>query len=165
MGEERNEPNNVSWLPFNVLRGLKQNFICEKSQKTKIPTRDKKNNNNNKKGRREAPAPNKGKAYPQYEIYRTFPVVTIIYETRTDLTSCSWQNLFLINKPWKTDVKTIWFHNIENNYWIADMYRKFIWQVSQTFAENKPPDTRKTFGTTHWKMPGRYIQTVIWNAV
>ena len=29
-------------LPFNVLRGLKQNFICEKSQKTKIRTRDKK---------------------------------------------------------------------------------------------------------------------------
>ena len=29
-------------LPFNVLRGLKQNFICKKSQKTKIRTRDKK---------------------------------------------------------------------------------------------------------------------------
>ena len=31
-------------LPFNVLRGLKQNFICEKNQKTKIRTRDKKKN-------------------------------------------------------------------------------------------------------------------------
>ena len=39
---QRNEPNNVSWLPFNVLRGLKQNFICGKSQKSKIRTRDKK---------------------------------------------------------------------------------------------------------------------------
>ena len=86
---EKKETNPTTFLDFNVLRGLKQNFICEKNQKTKIPTRDKKNNNNNKKGRREAPAPNKGKAYPQYEIYRTFPVVTIIYETRTDLTSCS----------------------------------------------------------------------------
>ena len=27
-------------LPFNVLRGLKQNFICDKSQKTKIRTWD-----------------------------------------------------------------------------------------------------------------------------
>ena len=42
---QRNEPNNVSWLPFNVLRGLKQNFIRQKSQKTKGRTRD----NNNKK--------------------------------------------------------------------------------------------------------------------
>ena len=40
---QRNEPNNVSWLPFNVFRGLKQNFIQEKSQKKKIRTRDKKN--------------------------------------------------------------------------------------------------------------------------
>ena len=40
---QRNEPNNFSWLPFNVLRGLKQNFIREKSQKTKGGTRDKKN--------------------------------------------------------------------------------------------------------------------------
>ena len=36
---QRNEPKQ---LPFNVLRGLKQNFICEKNQKTKILTRDKK---------------------------------------------------------------------------------------------------------------------------
>ena len=33
---QRNEPNNVSWLPFNVLRGLKQNFIREKSPKRKV---------------------------------------------------------------------------------------------------------------------------------
>ena len=39
---QRNEPNNVSWLPFNVLRCLKQNFVCKKSQKTKIHTWDKK---------------------------------------------------------------------------------------------------------------------------
>ena len=39
---QRNEPNNVPWLPFNVFRGLTQNFIHEKSQKTKIRTRDKK---------------------------------------------------------------------------------------------------------------------------
>ena len=39
---QRNEPNNVCWLPFNVLRGLKQNFIREKSPKTKGRTRDKK---------------------------------------------------------------------------------------------------------------------------
>ena len=39
---QRNKPNNVSWLPFNVLRGLKQNFVCKKSQKTKMRTRDKK---------------------------------------------------------------------------------------------------------------------------
>ena len=41
---QRNEPNNISWLPFNVLRGLKQIFIREKSQKTKIRTRNKKKN-------------------------------------------------------------------------------------------------------------------------
>ena len=41
-GSQRNEPNNVSWLPFNVFRGLKQNFIHEKSQNTKIRARDKK---------------------------------------------------------------------------------------------------------------------------
>ena len=35
---QRNEPKQ---RPFNVLRGLKQNFICEKSQKPKIRTRDK----------------------------------------------------------------------------------------------------------------------------
>ena len=40
---QRNEPKNVSWLPFNVFRGLQQNFIHEKSQKTKIRARDKKN--------------------------------------------------------------------------------------------------------------------------
>ena len=40
---QRNEPNNVSSLPFNVLRGLTQNFIHKKSQKTKIRIRDKKN--------------------------------------------------------------------------------------------------------------------------
>ena len=39
---QRNEPNNVSCLPFNVFRGLKQNFIHKKSQKTKIRARDKK---------------------------------------------------------------------------------------------------------------------------
>ena len=39
---QRNEPNNVSWLPFNVFQGLKQNFIHEKGQKTKIRARDKK---------------------------------------------------------------------------------------------------------------------------
>ena len=39
---QRNEPKNVSWLPFNVLRGLTQNFIHKKSQKTKIRIRDKK---------------------------------------------------------------------------------------------------------------------------
>ena len=38
---QRNEPNNVSWLPFNVFRGLTQHFIHEKSQETKIRTRDK----------------------------------------------------------------------------------------------------------------------------
>ena len=36
---QRNEPKQ---RPFNVLRGLKQYFICEKSQKTKILNRDKK---------------------------------------------------------------------------------------------------------------------------
>ena len=41
-GSQRNEPNNVSLLPFNVFRGLKQNFIHEKGQKTKIRARDKK---------------------------------------------------------------------------------------------------------------------------
>ena len=41
----RNEPNNVSWLPLNVLQGLKQNFIREKSQETKGPTRAKKKKN------------------------------------------------------------------------------------------------------------------------
>ena len=40
-GSQRNEPNNVSSLPFYVFRGLKQNFIHEKSQKTKIRARDK----------------------------------------------------------------------------------------------------------------------------
>ena len=39
---QRNEPNNVSWLPFNVLRGLKQNLKREKSQKTKIRSRGEK---------------------------------------------------------------------------------------------------------------------------
>ena len=38
---QRNEPNNVSWLSFNVLRGLTQNFIRQKSQKTKMRIRDK----------------------------------------------------------------------------------------------------------------------------
>ena len=33
---QRNKPNNVSWLPFNLLQGLKQNFICEKSQTRKF---------------------------------------------------------------------------------------------------------------------------------
>ena len=28
----RNEPNNVSWLPFNILQGLKQNFVQKKSE-------------------------------------------------------------------------------------------------------------------------------------
>ena len=37
----RNEPNNVSRLPFNILWGLKQN-LSKKSLKTKIRTRDKK---------------------------------------------------------------------------------------------------------------------------
>ena len=37
---QRNEPNYVFRLLFNVLRGLKQNFIGEKSQKTKIRNRD-----------------------------------------------------------------------------------------------------------------------------
>ena len=40
---QRNEPNDLSWLPFNVFRGLKKNFTHEKSQKTKICTQDKKN--------------------------------------------------------------------------------------------------------------------------
>ena len=39
---QRNEPKNVSLLPFNIFRGLQQNFIHEKSQKTKIRARDKK---------------------------------------------------------------------------------------------------------------------------
>ena len=39
---QRNEPNIVSWLPFNVLWGLTQNFVGEKSQKAKIRIRDKK---------------------------------------------------------------------------------------------------------------------------
>ena len=69
MGEERNEPNNVSWLPFNVLRGLKQILYARKVKKPKFLLEIKKN----KKGRREAaggcdyhapPAPNWGKAYP-----------------------------------------------------------------------------------------------------
>ena len=38
---QRNELNNVSWLPFNFLRGLKQNFIRERSQNTKIRSRGK----------------------------------------------------------------------------------------------------------------------------
>ena len=42
-GSQRNEPDNVSCLPFNVFRGLKQNFIHEKREKTKIRARDKKN--------------------------------------------------------------------------------------------------------------------------
>ena len=41
---QRNEPKNVSLLPLNVFRGLQQNFIHEKSQKTKIRARDKKKN-------------------------------------------------------------------------------------------------------------------------
>ena len=41
-GSQRDEPSNVSWLPFDVFRGLKQNFIHEKGQKTKIRARDKK---------------------------------------------------------------------------------------------------------------------------
>ena len=43
---QRNEPNNVPWLPFNVFRGLTQNFIHEKSQNTKIRTRDEKKKKN-----------------------------------------------------------------------------------------------------------------------
>ena len=39
---QRNEPKNVSWLPFNVFRGLQQNCIHEKRQKTKIGARDEK---------------------------------------------------------------------------------------------------------------------------
>ena len=35
-------PTIVSWLPFNILRGWKQNFVCKKSQEAKIRTRDKK---------------------------------------------------------------------------------------------------------------------------
>ena len=46
---QRNEPNNVFRLLFNVLRGLKQNFIGEKSQKTKIRNRDLKKKNKKKK--------------------------------------------------------------------------------------------------------------------
>ena len=42
---QRNEPNNVFRLLFNILRGLKKNFIGEKSQKTKIRNRDKKKKN------------------------------------------------------------------------------------------------------------------------
>ena len=38
---QRNELNNISWLPFNFLRGLKQNFIRERSQNTKIRSRRK----------------------------------------------------------------------------------------------------------------------------
>ena len=38
-------PTIVSWLPFNILRGWKQNFVCKKSQEAKIRTRDKKKNN------------------------------------------------------------------------------------------------------------------------
>ena len=30
------------WLPFNILQGWKQNFVCKKSQETKIRTQDKK---------------------------------------------------------------------------------------------------------------------------
>ena len=37
-------PTIVSWLPFNILRGWKQNFVCKKSQEAKIRTRDKKKN-------------------------------------------------------------------------------------------------------------------------
>ena len=40
---QKNYPKNVSWLPFNVFLGLQQNFIHEKSQKTKIRAWDKKN--------------------------------------------------------------------------------------------------------------------------
>ena len=39
---QRNQPNNVFRLLFIVLRGLKQNFIGEKSQKTKIRKKKKK---------------------------------------------------------------------------------------------------------------------------
>ena len=46
---QRNEPNNVFRLLFNVLRGLKQNFIDEKSQKTKIRNRDLKKKKKKKK--------------------------------------------------------------------------------------------------------------------
>ena len=35
-------PTIVSWLPFNILQGWKQNFVCKKSQETKIRTQDKK---------------------------------------------------------------------------------------------------------------------------
>ena len=38
---QRNELNNVSWLSFNFLRGLKQNFIRERSQNTKIRSQGK----------------------------------------------------------------------------------------------------------------------------
>ena len=38
---QRNQPNNVFRLLFIVLRGLKQNFIGEKSQKTKIRKKKK----------------------------------------------------------------------------------------------------------------------------
>ena len=33
ISSQRNKLNNVSWLPFNVLPGLKQNFICDKVKK------------------------------------------------------------------------------------------------------------------------------------
>ena len=33
---QRNEPNNVSWLPFNVFRGLKQNLYARKVKKRKF---------------------------------------------------------------------------------------------------------------------------------
>ena len=41
---QRNEPNNVSWLPFNVLRGLKQNLYARKVKKRKFVLGIKKKN-------------------------------------------------------------------------------------------------------------------------
>ena len=33
ISSQRNKLNNVSWLPFNVLPGLNENFICDKVKK------------------------------------------------------------------------------------------------------------------------------------
>ena len=46
---QRNEPNNLSWLPFNVLRGLKQNLYARKVKKRKLVLGIKKNTNKNDK--------------------------------------------------------------------------------------------------------------------
>ena len=45
-GSQRNEPNNVSSLPFNVFRGLRQNLYTRKVKKRKFvlgPVKSEKN--------------------------------------------------------------------------------------------------------------------------